>query len=215
MKYACDLIEQTNARGLTCFPHPREQVKDTVARFKQLHESRVAKKSAKDLTVLFLPGPSPTNDLSVLTELGVAIQNIWAVESDDDAYKMAVESVSMDGSPLKLYRGSLQQFFETVPQQFDIVNSTLAALSPAASQTHCMSFANYSCARGSHRCQLSSRTSAKPTFVSLKMRRARSRRRHGHRGLEVGRSCVMNTKTLRRTTLSTFSKISPLTTATL
>src|SRR5438034_1061057 len=121
MKYACDLIEQTNAQGLTCFPHPRDQVKDAAARFKQLHESRVGKKSAKDLTVLFLAGPNPTNDLSVLTELGVAIQNIWAVESDEDAYKMAVESVSMVGSPLKLYRGSLHQFFEIVPLQFDIV----------------------------------------------------------------------------------------------
>ena len=116
LKYACDLIAKTNVR-----PCPHEQVKEAATCFKQLHESRVGKKTAKDLTVLFLAGPNPTNDLKVLIELGVAIQNIWAVESDDAAYKMAVESVSMDGSPLKLYRGSLHQFFEIVPQQFDIV----------------------------------------------------------------------------------------------
>jgi len=66
IKYACDLIERTGQR-----PYPHEQVKDAAARFKQLHESRVGKKSAKDLTVLFLAGPNPMNDLRVLTELGV------------------------------------------------------------------------------------------------------------------------------------------------
>jgi len=121
MKYACDLIERTNQQRLTCLPYPHEQVKNAAERFKQLHESRVGRKSAKDLTVLFLAGPNPMNDLRVLTELGVAVQNIWAIESDSEAYKIAIESVSMDGSPLKLYHGSLHQFFAIVPQQFDIV----------------------------------------------------------------------------------------------
>src|SRR5258706_13234182 len=74
--YACDLIERTNQQGLTCVPYPHEQAKGAAARFKQLHESRTGKKPAKDLTVLFLAGPNPMNDLQVLTELGVAVQNI-------------------------------------------------------------------------------------------------------------------------------------------
>src|SRR5437762_2812673 len=83
LKYACDFIEKTNAQSLTCFPCPHEEVKDAAAHFKQLYESRIGTKTAKDLNVLFLAGPNPTNDLGVLTELGVAIHNVWAVESDD------------------------------------------------------------------------------------------------------------------------------------
>src|SRR5437660_249458 len=67
MKYACDFIERMNQQGLTGFPLPHDQAKDAAARFQQLHASRVGKKSAKDLTVLFLAGPNPMNDLRVLT----------------------------------------------------------------------------------------------------------------------------------------------------
>lgn len=121
LKYACDQIELANQRDYTCFPEPHEQVSEAAAEFRQLHEARVGNRSARDLSVLFLAGPEPANDLRTLMELGISPQNIWAVEADDQAYEAAVESISDEGLPIKLYKGGLQQFFEIVPQQFDIV----------------------------------------------------------------------------------------------
>ena len=43
------------------------------------------------------------------------------MESDKEVFKQAVESLFVSGYGIKIYRGSLQQFFEIVPQQFDIV----------------------------------------------------------------------------------------------
>lgn len=116
MKYVCDSLEKTN-----CFPMPHEQVKEKAKAFEELHASRVGKKQAGELQVLFLCGPEPMNDLEVMLELGIKPENVWAVESDKDAFKQAVESLFTSGYGIKIYRGSLQQFFEIVPQQFDIV----------------------------------------------------------------------------------------------
>jgi len=121
MNYACDCIEKANKAGYTCFPVPHEQVKEKLQTFEELHTSRVGKKQAGDLQVLFLCGPEPMNDLEVMLELGIRPENVWAVESDKEVFKKAVESLFVSGYGIKIYRGSLQQFFEIVPQQFDIV----------------------------------------------------------------------------------------------
>jgi hypothetical protein len=121
MNYVCDSLEKTNKAGYTCFPVPHEQVKDKSKGFEELHASRVGKKQAGELQVLFLCGPEPMNDLEVMLELGIRPENVWAVESDKEVFKQAVESLFASGYGIKLYRGSLQQFFEIVPQQFDIV----------------------------------------------------------------------------------------------
>ncbi len=121
MKFVCDSIEKTNEAGYTCFPVPYEQVKEKSKAFQELHAARVGKKSAGELQVLFLCGPEPMNDLEVMLELGIRPENVWAVESDKDTFKQAVERLSDSGYGIKIYRGNLQQFFEIVPQQFDIV----------------------------------------------------------------------------------------------
>ena len=121
MKFVCDLIEKTNEAGYTCFPAPHEQVREKSRAFEELHASRVGKKQAGDLQVLFLCGPEPMNDLEVMLELGIRPENVWAVESDKEVFQQAVESLFVSGYGVKIYRGSLQQFFEIVPQQFDIV----------------------------------------------------------------------------------------------
>jgi hypothetical protein len=121
LKFVCDSIEETNKSGSTCFPVPHEQVEEKAKSFEELHASRVGEKSAGELQVLFLCGPEPMNDLEVMVELGIKPENVWAVESDKETFKQAVETLSDSGYGIKIYRGNLQQFFEIVPQQFDIV----------------------------------------------------------------------------------------------
>ena len=121
MNYVCDSLEKTNKAGYTCFPVPREKVREKSKAFEELHASRTGKKQANELQVLFLCGPEPTNDLQVMLELGIRPENVWAVESEREIFKQAVESLFASGYGIKIYRGSLQQFFEIVPQQFDIV----------------------------------------------------------------------------------------------
>jgi hypothetical protein len=121
MKFVCDSIEETNQAGYTCFPVPHEQVKEKSKEFEKLHASRVGKKQAGDLQVLFLCGPEPMNDLEVMLTLGIRPENVWAVESDKEVFQQAVESLVISGYGIKIYRGSLQQFFEIFPQQFDII----------------------------------------------------------------------------------------------
>ena len=119
MNYICDSLEKTNKAGYTCFPVPHEQVKEKSKAFEELHATRVGKKQAGELQVLFLCGPEPMNDLEVMLELGIRPENIWAVESDREVFKQAVESLFVSGYGIKIYRGSLQQFLEIVPQQFE------------------------------------------------------------------------------------------------
>jgi hypothetical protein len=52
--------------------------------WKMIHASRVGTRAASDLKVLFLCGPEPVNDLEELLVLGVALQNLWAIEGNED-----------------------------------------------------------------------------------------------------------------------------------
>ena len=121
MNYVCNCLEKTNNAGNTCFPVPHEQVKEKSKKFEELHAARVGKKHVGELQVLFLCGPEPMNDLEVMLELGIRLENIWAVESKNENFEWAVESLFASGYQIKIYRGKLQQCFEIVPQQFDIV----------------------------------------------------------------------------------------------
>ncbi|NLH74842.1 MAG: hypothetical protein GX456_17470 [Verrucomicrobia bacterium] len=116
MKYVCDMLEKH-----TSFPCPHEQVKEKSEAFAELHRTRVGKRKANELQVLFLSGPEPMNDLEVMFELGITPENIWAVEADKEIFDQAVESLFVSGYGIKIYRGGLKQFFEIVPQQFDII----------------------------------------------------------------------------------------------
>lgn len=85
-----------------------------------LHSSKVGHRKPSDLSILYLCGPEPLNDLEVLVSLGVSANNIWAVEGDKAIAARAVGELASK-FPIKLYQGSLQEFFDVVPQQFDIV----------------------------------------------------------------------------------------------
>jgi hypothetical protein len=73
------------------------------------------------LRVVYLCGPEPENDLSVLLSLGVKISNIWAVEGKARLSQDAVESVRGTYPDLKIFPGSIEAFCQVTDTKFDIV----------------------------------------------------------------------------------------------
>src|SRR5690606_4113778 len=73
-----------------------------------------------ELKVLYLCGPSPTNDLSVLLEHGINIHNVWAVTSSEDSVA-AHKELSDYNLPLKIHEGSLAEFFDIYNEVFDLI----------------------------------------------------------------------------------------------
>jgi len=84
-------------------------------------KGRVGIRSPVELNVLILSGPNPINDLTLLRDLGVPPENIWAIEGDKEVFQHAVKNLLDAQLPIKLHHGSLQEFLELVPQQFDLV----------------------------------------------------------------------------------------------
>src|SRR5262249_45606987 len=109
-------LEQFSMYVIPDLAEPMRAVKE---QWRTRHKSRVSKRTASELKVLYLCGPEPLNDLEELLELGVAQENIWAVEGHDSSYRAAVSQLR--GHHVKLHNGSLSDLFEVVPEQFDIV----------------------------------------------------------------------------------------------
>src|SRR5262245_10979385 len=89
--------------------------------FLALHSRRIGNRTADQLSVLFLAGPKPSEDIALLIKLGVLPQNIWAIERNGKTFEKAVADIKASGYRVKVHHGNLQEFFEIVPQQFDIV----------------------------------------------------------------------------------------------
>ncbi|MFW1992965.1 hypothetical protein [Acinetobacter nosocomialis] len=75
-------------------------------------ESCYGQKSPKDLRVAYFSGPEPENDLRILLSLGVRIENVWAFEADKDTYTKALEKAREHFPNLKIFPGSLGDFFK-------------------------------------------------------------------------------------------------------
>ena len=99
----------------------REPLAEVQKSWNSSQASRIGKRDASELRVLFLCGPEPLNDLKELMDLGISRQNVWAIESNHRAYQAAAAQLREVGLPIKLHQGSLSEFLEVVPEQFDIV----------------------------------------------------------------------------------------------
>lgn len=100
----------------------------------KLYDAVCVPKKPAQLKVLYLSGPEPLNDIKVLVKHGILLANIWAVESDKSIYQTALNSLKESGIQIKLHRGSLKEFFEQVPHEFDIIyfDSCSPIISPNA-----------------------------------------------------------------------------------
>lgn len=74
-----------------------------------------------DLKVAFLCGPEPENDVKVLLSLGIRIENIYAFESDNNIFKVAVDSLRATFPLLKIFNGKIENFIEINAIKFDII----------------------------------------------------------------------------------------------
>lgn len=95
---------------------------EDILSWEKFRSTHVGTRSPTDLTVAYLAGPEPSNDISVLIELGVRPENIWAFENDKKTFALAlknVEEVSLRG--IKLIGISLSEYLEISPRRFDIV----------------------------------------------------------------------------------------------
>jgi hypothetical protein len=114
-RYCVDFIREHLKLDLS------EQMAALQRHWEAVHASRVGNRAPSDLKVLFLCGPEPLNDLEELVALGIAPENVWAVEGDERAFKEAARQLREGGYPIKLHQGSLHEFLAVVPEQFDIV----------------------------------------------------------------------------------------------
>ena len=97
--------------------------------------SQVGARAASDLTVAYLAGPEPSNDLQVLVQNGIRPENIWAFENETKTFAEAlddVERVSLRG--VKLIELSLSDYLEGNPRRFDIIYLDACAPLPSHEQ---------------------------------------------------------------------------------
>lgn len=78
-------------------------------------------KKPEDLKIAFFCGPEPENDLEILLNLGISIENIWAFEIDGNAYNQAINTARASFPKLKIFPGSVGEFFKTTHHTFDII----------------------------------------------------------------------------------------------
>ena len=101
--------------------------------------SRVGSKEPGDLKVLYLSGPEPLNNLSVLMKFGINPHNVWAIESDKRTFDVALKPLQESGIPLKLHLGTLSKFFETYNSGISISFITTLRGFPASQAQHARS----------------------------------------------------------------------------
>lgn len=93
-----------------------------ISNWEKLHDSFIGNKKPEDLSVCFLSGPEPDNDFKEFTNLGVLPQNIWAFESNNQVYKMAVLAYDKGGFPQpRILKQNIETFFQQTPKKFDII----------------------------------------------------------------------------------------------
>ncbi|HGI7021854.1 TPA: hypothetical protein ACJTOG_003674 [Klebsiella aerogenes] len=78
-------------------------------------------KKASELKIAFFCGPEPENDLDILLSLDIKIENIWAFEIDNESYATALNKAKQSYPKLKIFPGSIGDFFKTTHHTFDII----------------------------------------------------------------------------------------------
>lgn len=104
-----------------------------ITNWEKLHDSLIGTKSPEELTVCYLSGPEPSNDFKELINLGILPQNIWAFESDTQAYKKALTSYEQGEYPQpRILKQNIETFFQQTPKKFDIVYIDACGSVPSA-----------------------------------------------------------------------------------
>lgn len=82
----------------------------------------VGTRTSSEITVAYLAGPEPSNDMSVLLELGVRPENIWAFEIDEETADAGLEELrELRARGIKFIPVGIEDFFIGTPRRFDII----------------------------------------------------------------------------------------------
>jgi len=95
----------------------------------------LGKRDAGDITVAYLAGPEPANDLHALLALGVRPENIWAFENEQAIARQGraqLEELAVRG--VKFIEMTIEDFFVGTPRRFDIIYIDACASLPKASR---------------------------------------------------------------------------------
>ncbi|MEB1547623.1 hypothetical protein VDQ94_01685 [Xanthomonas campestris pv. campestris] len=97
----------------------------------------------EQVTVAYLAGPEPENDLLTLIELGIRPENIWAFENHEntfDSAKASLRSLGLRG--VKLMQIRIDDYFSSTPKRFDIIYIDACAPFPSHSAQTTRTIAN-------------------------------------------------------------------------
>ncbi len=75
----------------------------------------------QQLKVAYFCGPEPENDLAIMVDLGIQIENVWAIESDKDTYHTALREAKEKYSTLKIFNGTISDLLKITSFKFDII----------------------------------------------------------------------------------------------
>lgn len=104
-----------------------------ITNWENLHDSLIGTKRPEELMVCYLSGPEPSNDFKELINLGILPQNIWAFESDTQAYKQALVNSDRGEYPQpRILKQNIETFFQQTPKKFDIVYIDACGSVPSA-----------------------------------------------------------------------------------
>ena len=116
-------------------PQVIDSIENEIRQWEIFHEGRIQSRNPSELTVCYLGGENPINDLKVLVDNGVLPQNVWAVEKKSKKYEEAWTAIR--GSTfrnVRLFEGDILSFMKDFPGNFDIIYFDACGTLPSAKQ---------------------------------------------------------------------------------
>lgn len=108
---------------------------DDVESWEKFRKSVVGRLKPGDLTIAYLAGPEPTNDINTLIKLGVRAENIWAFEINPKSFESALKDVkNKELRGVKLIKLKMEDYFASTPRRFDIIYFDACATFPSKEQ---------------------------------------------------------------------------------
>ena len=95
---------------------------DDLESWRSFRLNSIGTRTRAEITVAYLAGPEPRNDLLVLLELGVRPENIWAFEIDKKAADVGLEELrDLRARGIKFMPVGVEDFFIGTPRRFDVI----------------------------------------------------------------------------------------------
>ena len=119
-EYIQNLWEYCFTSALVKYGYVKKFNRKHLAEWQNFASRSYGTKTSKDLKIAYLCGPEPENDIRHLVKLGILIENIWAIESDENSYNKALNSARKNFTSLKIFKGKIEDFIALKDLKFDI-----------------------------------------------------------------------------------------------